>query len=177
EAGLRAALDPVRGLDHGAWVPLMLMYPDADIPVVQLSIQAHLGPGHHLQLGRALAPLRAENVLILASGSLTHNLGALRFYRGEGGEGEPDWVTDFAEWVHEAIAQSRVCDLISYRALAPHAVDNHPTDEHLLPLFVALGAGLHETASPAEHERRLAARRLHASSTFGVLRMDAYAFD
>jgi len=163
-AGLPVAVDPRRGLDHGAWVPLMLAWPEADIPVLQLSVQSHLGPGHHLELGRALSPLASDGVLVLGSGSLTHNLSQVR---AGSDHAEPEWVSAFAEWVHTALTERRTCDLLSWRNLAPHADRNHPTDEHLLPLFVALGAaGPHATAT-----------RLHASTTYGVLRMDAYAFD
>lgn len=161
QAGMPTAFDRARGLDHGAWVPLMLAYPEADIPVVQLSVQPQAGPAHHLAVGRALAPLVADGVQVLASGSFTHDLSSFREY--EGGE-EPTWVTDFAEWMDLALRDGRVADLVDYRRLAPNAARNHPTEEHLLPLFVALGAG----GAPAE--------RLHASTTYGVLRMDAYAF-
>lgn len=162
-AGLPVAVDHSRGLDHGAWVPLKLAWPQADIPVVQLSVQSHLGPGHHLELGRALAPLTEEGVLIIGSGSFTHDLSS---WRGQAGMAEPDWVTDFADWFDVALADGRTCDLLAYRRLAPNAARNHPTEEHLLPLFVALGAAGPE--APAHH--------LHASNTYGVLRMDAYAF-
>lgn len=163
-AGLACDIDPARGLDHGAWVPLMLMYREADIPVAQLSVQSHLGPAHHLELGRALAPLRAEDVLILGSGSFTHDLSSFAPGAGAGAADEPAWVSDFADWMDDAIADQRVSDLICYRRLAPHAARNHPTEEHLLPMFVAMGAGDGE------------ARRLHSSVTHRVLRMDAYAF-
>jgi 4,5-DOPA dioxygenase extradiol len=162
-AGLPVAIDRQRGLDHGAWVPLMLAWPQADIPVVQLSVQSHLGPGHHLELGRALAPLTQEGVLIAGSGSFTHDLSS---WRGQAGMTEPAWVTDFADWFDTALAEGRTCDLLAYRSLAPNATRNHPTEEHLLPLFVALGA-----AGP-----QAPAHRLHASNTYGVLRMDAYQF-
>lgn len=162
-AGLPVAVDTERGLDHGAWVPLMLAWPDADIPVVQLSVQSHLGPGHHLELGRALARLTNEGVLVIGSGSFTHDLSS---WRGQAGLAEPEWVTDFANWFDAALAEGRTCDLLAYRHLAPHAVRNHPTEEHLLPLFVALGAAGGEAP----------VHRLHASNTYGVLRMDAYAF-
>lgn len=163
-AGLRSGIDPVRGLDHGAWVPLLLMWPGHDIPVLQLSVQSRLGPGHHLQLGRALAALRRDNILVIGSGSFTHNLRALQ---GFGGAPEAEWVTLFADWMHGAIVTGRTCDLLSYRRLAPFATENHPTDEHLLPLFVALGA-----AGEGAH-----ATRIHQSTELGVLRMDAYRFD
>lgn len=162
-AGLPSVVDRSRGLDHGAWAPLMLAWPDADIPVVQLSVQSHLGPGHHLELGRALAPLAFDGVLIVGSGSFTHDLSS---WRGQARMAEPDWVTDFADWFAKALAQGRICDLLAYRTLAPHAARNHPTEEHLLPLFVALGGAGPDAA--VEH--------LHASHTYGVLRMDAFAF-
>jgi 4,5-DOPA dioxygenase extradiol len=164
-AGLDSEVDSRRGLDHGAWVPLRLMYPEADIPVAQVSVQSHLGPAHHRQLGRALAPLREEGVLIIGSGSFTHDLSEFRAYRDALNEPEPDWVRSFADWFVTALAERRVGDLLAYRRLAPNAVKNHPTEEHLLPLFVALGAG--EGHTP-EH--------LHASTTHGVLRMDVFAF-
>lgn len=164
-AGLRGHRDPARGLDHGAWIPLLLMWPEHDIPVLQLSVQSALGPGHHLQLGRALEALRRDNVLVIGSGSFTHNLRALQQDAHEGQE--PAWVTDFAAWMDAAIMAGRTCDLLSYRRLAPHAEDNHPTEEHLLPLFVALGAA----------GARARPTRMHSSTDLGVLRMDSYRFD
>jgi 4,5-DOPA dioxygenase extradiol len=164
QAGYRVATDTGRGIDHGAWVPLMLAYPDADIPVVQLSLQPHLGPAHHLKLGRALAPLSAEGILVMGSGSFTHNLRTMA--RGRLDAPEPEWSRAFSSWVHAALRDGRTGDLVRYRELAPGAVIAHPTDEHFLPLFVAMGAG----GEGAE------VRRLHASTTFGSLRMDAYAF-
>jgi len=164
DAGLAAAEDPGRGLDHGAWVPLRLMYPAADIPVAQVSIQTGLGPAHQLAVGRALAPLRDEGVLIVGSGSTTHNLAE---FRGQASDTAPaDWVTEFGEWTHAALSQGRIDDLLAYRTMAPHGVRNHPTEEHFLPLFTALGAG-----GPQAR-----AERVHASTTFGILVMDAYAF-
>lgn len=156
-----AAIEPRRGLDHGAWVPLMLAWPNADIPVAQLSIQTDRGPRYHLDLGRRLAPLREEGVLILGSGSFTHNLRELA-WRG-GVADEPLWVTRFSDWVDRALVEGRTDDLVDYRTRAPEAARTHPTEEHFLPLFVALGAGG-------------AAERLHSSTSMGALRMDAYAF-
>jgi 4,5-DOPA dioxygenase extradiol len=163
-AGLPAAIDGTRGLDHGVWVPLLLMYPDARIPVVPLSIQPDRGPEHHLKVGRALQSLRNEDILVLASGSFTHDL---RRFRGQPIDAEtPADVAAFADWFAAALAERRMADLLGYRGRAPHAKDNHPTDEHLLPLFVALGAAGSD----------FQAERLHASATYGFLRMDAFAF-
>ncbi|HEX3484482.1 MAG TPA: class III extradiol ring-cleavage dioxygenase [Micropepsaceae bacterium] len=163
-AGFATATDKTRGLDHGAWVPLMLMYPQADVPIVQLSIQSPLGPAHHFKLGRALAALRKEDVLVIGTGSFTHNLRALDRRQMDGLE--PAWSVAFSDWIHAALTEGRTADLLSYRTLAPHAVQAHPTDDHFLPLFAALGAG-GEGAKP---------ERLHKSATFGSLRMDDYAF-
>lgn len=161
QAGLDVAEDPARGLDHGAWVPLSYLFPEADVPVAQLSIQSHLGARHHLDLGRALAPLREEGVLILCSGNITHG-------RRAGGVSEPalDWVSAFSEWIYQALAEGRTEDLVNYRARAPYAEHNHPTEDHYLPLLIALGAG-------GEGAR---ASRLHASYTYRTISMDSYAF-
>lgn len=163
-AGFTGDIDSARGLDHGAWVPLSLIYPAADIPVLQLSVQPHLGPAHHLRLGRTLAPLRNEGVLILGSGSFTHDLSE---FRGHGpNDPAPQWVNDFADWFDAALAERRFADLLDYRRQAPFATKNHPSEEHILPLYVALGAAGQQPF----------AQRLHNSATYGVLRMDVYAF-
>jgi 4,5-DOPA dioxygenase extradiol len=164
EAGLPGTLDRRRGLDHGAWVPLLLAWPAHDIPVLQLSLQSHFGPQHHEQLGAAVAPLRSEGVLIIGSGSFTHDLSR---FRGQAVDApvQPD-VTAFADWMDTAIREHRHDDLLAYRKRAPHAEQNHPTDEHLLPLYVAIGAAGPDAR--AEH--------LHKSAQFSMLRMDAYAF-
>lgn len=163
KAGIAATLDPVRGLDHGAWVPLKLAFPAADIPVLQLSLQTHLGPAHHLRLGEALRPLAADGVLILGSGSLTHDLRSVSW---RGPNTEPEWVKSFGDWVNTALTEGRIGDLVNYRQRAPNAARNHPTEEHFLPLFVTLGAA----GKGARMER------LHTSVTFSVLRMDAFEF-
>ncbi len=163
-ADIDCKTDRNRGLDHGAWVPLLLIYPHADIPVLQLSIQPHLGPEHHLRLGRALAPLRQEGVLIIGSGSFTHDLSE---FRGHGpNDPAPDWVNQFADWMHTELTSGTTGELLDYRRRAPFATKNHPTEEHLLPLYAALGAAGEDAQ----------ARRLHASVTYSVLRMDVYAF-
>ncbi|HTW71866.1 MAG TPA: class III extradiol ring-cleavage dioxygenase [Acetobacteraceae bacterium] len=164
DVGLTADLDTTRGLDHGAWVPLSLMYPQRDIPVVQVSLQTERGPAHHLRLGKALAALPREDVLVIGSGTFTHNLGRLR--RGAPDAAPPPDIAAFADWMDAVLRQNRIEDLLAYRSKAPHAVTQHPTDEHLLPLFVALGAGGEDAG----------ATRLHASTRYGTLRMDAYAF-
>jgi len=163
QAGFAVRADDRRGLDHGAWVPLKLMYPEADIPATQLSVQPQLGAPHHYRVGQALRPLREEGILILASGSLTHNLRKLDW----SGQSTPGWVSDFSDWVADVSKSSDPDTLLRYREQAPAAVRNHPTEEHFLPFFVALGAGSQSTP----------ARRIHQSTTFGVLAMDAYRFD
>lgn len=164
-AGLAAELDERRGFDHGTWVPLLLMAPDATIPVVQLSVQPDAGPAHALAVGRALRPLRDDNVLLLASGAATHSLGD--YFTTPPGAGEPAWVSGFAQWLRDAVESGDSQALLDYRTRAPAATRNHPSEEHLLPLFVALGA-----ATPG-----IAGRRIHAATDNGVLRMDAYRFD
>lgn len=166
EAGTGGAVrrDPRRGLEHGAWVPLSLMYPEADIPVTQLSILRDGGPAAHLALGEAIRPLRDEGVLVLASGSATHNLYEFRGFDYD--SAPPGWVSEFGDWVAGAISGARTAELLDYRRLAPSAERNHPTEEHLLPLFTALGA-----ASPGT-----VGKRVHSSHTYGVLAMDVYAF-
>ena len=163
--GMKTDIDPGRGLDHGAWTSLYHMYPEADIPVTQLSIQSHLGPAHHVKLGEALRPLRDEGVLIMASGGATHNLRELSIRRGAK-VAEP-WTVEFNEWLAHALLARRTDDLVSYRTIAPQAVRNHPTDEHLIPVFVAVGAG--DPGGTTE--------RLHSSISSGVISMDAYRFD
>lgn len=139
EAGFTAAIDGSRGLDHGAWSPLLHMYPKADVPVVQLSVQPELGPRHHYELGRALAPLSAEGILLLGSGHMTHNLRDWMLHRHQS---EPaPYAREFQTWVHDRIDAGEHDALLDYRSQAPHAVRAHPTEEHFLPLFFALGAG------------------------------------
>lgn len=165
QAGIAVNLDDTRGLDHGAWIPLSLMYPQADIPVAQLSLQPEQSPAWHIALGCALRPLREQRVLILCSGSITHNLRAL--FRHPQGEPVPEWVSSFCDWMAGRIEDGNLVALGDYRNLAPHAVQNHPSDEHLLPLFVALGAA--DRLSDAAHLNRVV--------TYGALAMDVWLFD
>jgi 4,5-DOPA dioxygenase extradiol len=128
---------PSRGLDHGAWVPLKIMYPDADIPVLQMSLPTD-DPDRLLALGARLRGLRDEGVLIVGSGFLTHGLPFLREFRIDAAA--PGWSTDFDAWAADALARGAVDELASYRSLAPGLPYAHPTVEHYTPLFVTLGA-------------------------------------
>jgi len=163
-AGVATRLDEQRGLDHGGWVPLSLMYPDAEVPVVQLSIDSRKGAAHHFHMGELLRPLRDEGVLIVASGGATHNLS----YAIRASHDAPlaEWANTFREWLADAVENDRREDLAHYRALAPDAARNHPTEEHFLPLLCAMGAS--DSGEPR--------RRVHASDTYGALAMDAYLF-
>lgn len=160
----RVFLDPARGLDHGAWVPLMLGWPDADIPVVQLSISSAHPPEWHYRIGQGIAPLRERNVLIIGSGSLTHNLRAVFAEGRDHDAAVPEWAAEFADWVRERLAAGDTTAVLNAVEQAPSGKRNHPTMDHILPLFTAMGAG----GMPAE--------RLHHSYTYGVLAMDAYRF-
>jgi 4,5-DOPA dioxygenase extradiol len=163
-AGYIVKVSAQRGLDHGAWVPLMLMYPHADIPVLQVSVLRGASPAEHEKLGQALAALRDESVLVIGSGSLTHNL---HEFRGqELNAPVPAWVSDFSAWMKDALQESHYEALLDYRRQAPHAAKNHPTEEHLMPLFVAMGAA----------GREAKATQLHSSYEYGILAMDVYAF-
>lgn len=160
--GLPIEPDPQHGLDHGAWIPLSLMYPQADIPVVQLSLQTDASPESHFQAGQALRELRKQGVLIVASGGATHNLRALT----PPDQPSPDWVLAFDAWVEEQVLAGNESALFQFYELAPFARQNHPSPEHFYPLFVALGAG--ESAQ---------GRVLHHSFELGALSMAAYAFN
>lgn len=160
--GLQAVGNDHNGLDHGAWVPLMHMYPEADIPVIQLTQPAIPSPLALLELGRALAPLREQGILIIGSGSITHNL--YEFRRTD--KGEP-YAQEFADWIWQRIDDGDLDTLLDYRAKAPSAERAHPTDEHLLPLYFALGAAGEDWRS---------ATRLDGGVTDGVLSMDSFVF-
>lgn len=161
DTGMAVELHPDRGLDHGAWVPLSAMYPDANVPVVQLSLMRKAGPAAHLALGRALAPLREAGVLILASGAVTHNFDWID-WRDEAAS--LPQARAFADWVGSRLAARDVPVLLDYR-LADHGIDAHPSEEHFLPLFVALGAAGDDV--PARHQ---------PSFAYGGLAMDTYVW-
>jgi len=162
DAGIAAGIDGMRGLDHGAWAPLLYVYPDADVPVVQVSVQPALGPRHHLALGEALRPLLAEDVLIVGSGHMTHNL---RDWMRGSGTPQP-YAREFSDWVQQRIIEKDFAALVDYRSMNPNGIRAHPTDEHFLPLFVALGAA-QQAAKP---------ERIYDAIDSGVLSMDSYVF-
>jgi 4,5-DOPA dioxygenase extradiol len=161
-AGWKSRLDPHRGLDHGAWVPLLYLAPEADIPIVQVSMPARLDTHQAWKLGQALKPLRDMNVLIVASGSLTHNLYEFRGATREGA----GYVKEFAAWTARTLQAGDTDQLLDYKAHAPSAERAHPTDEHFLPLLIALGA------AGEDYETRV----LEGGVTYGVLAMDSYLF-
>ncbi len=162
DAGFECDLAPGRGLDHGAWEPLMLMYPAADVPVAQLSLQAGAGTAGHLALGRALAPLREEAVLVLASGTATHNLDHWRADPGA----TPEWAVAFDDWLAAAVSAGDAAAIVNYRSEAPGAALAHPSEEHYLPLAVAMGAG------GAGGQGAV----LHRGFSYGSLSMAIFAF-
>ena len=163
--GVQAALVTDRGFDHGTWVPLKLMFPQADIPVFQLSVQPNAGPAHHLAVGKALSELAGQRILIVGSGALTHNLH--EFFAGGYGlhDPAPEWVRDFGDWMNARIEAGDTGALVDYRKASATGARNHPTEEHLLPLFTVLGAAGNAPG-----------RRLHSSAQYGVLMMDVYGF-
>jgi 4,5-DOPA dioxygenase extradiol len=160
-ASIPASVDPRRGLDHGAWSPLLHMYPEADVPVVELSVQPGRSPRQHIEVGRALSALADEGILVIGSGHMTHNL--REFFSGNGGS--PAYVEQFRAWVRERLEKHELDALADYRTRAPGAQRAHPSEEHFLPLFVALGAA--GDYSGAERVLDL---------VDGPLAMDAYVF-
>ncbi len=160
--GIVCETSPTRGYDHGVWVPLSLVYPKADIPVMQISLTRHQSPSFHLELGRALAPLRKEGVLIVGSGASVHNLRGLRPESSK----PPDWALAFEAWLETALDTNDLKALLSFPRRPDSARLAHPTPEHLMPLFVSLGAGLDD----------FACTQLHKSFSYGSIGMTSYAF-
>ena len=163
-AGIDAGIDHQRGFDHGTWVPLLKMYPNADIPIVQLSVQTAMSAKHHLDVGRALAPLADEGVLIVGSGHLTHNL---RDWMQSANVATPlAYATKFQEWVYQRLIVQDEDALCRYRQLSPDAARAHPSEEHFLPLLVAVGAA----------KKGVGVARLYAGFEGAALAMDVYRF-
>ena len=160
-ADVPAQGDAQRPFDHGAWVPLMHLFPEADLPVVQVALPVGAGPAEVYAMGAALRDLRSQGVLVMGSGSMTHNLA--EFF---GGEREPaPYVLEFSRWIESALERGDLKALLNYRSQAPHAERAHPTDDHFLPLFFALGAAGDD----------LHANYLSREVMYSMLAMDAFA--
>ncbi|HPE72797.1 MAG TPA: class III extradiol ring-cleavage dioxygenase [Candidatus Competibacter sp.] len=164
EAGFPARMDPERGIDHGVWVPLLRMYPDASVPTIPLSVMPRESAATHFRYGQALARALPDDVLLLGSGGSVHNLGDLDW--GSAG-GATDWAKAFADWLEEKLADGDIDALLDWERAAPNARHAHPTSEHLMPLFVALGAA----------GKQFRSTPLHGDFEFGSLAMQAFAFD
>jgi 4,5-DOPA dioxygenase extradiol len=165
-AGLPVRVDAQRGLDHGAWVPLRHLFPRADVPIVPLSIQHHGGPDHAFRVGQALALLAKQGWLIVATGNITHNL--RDWQKAEMGLAiDSRYVQRFSDWIHGRLISGDTAALLDYRQRQSDALRAHPRDEHVLPLFTALGA-----AGSGAH-----ARAIHRGITDHVIAMDGYAFE
>ncbi|MGA8146159.1 MAG: class III extradiol ring-cleavage dioxygenase [Gallionellaceae bacterium] len=162
-AGLEADSNPSRGLDHGAWVPLSAMYPQANVPVTQLSLVRDADPATHFELGRALAPLRDEGVLIVGSGAITHNFAWLD-WRANAEKAPFPQAEVFSNWVADRLAAQDISALLAYRS-APYGAESHPSEEHFLPFFVALGAATDDIP-----------QRYRPHFSYGALSMDAYVW-
>ena len=166
--GMEVAKLDHRGFDHGTWVPLSLVWPDADIPIVQVSIDPDESPEYHFKLGRALSTLPGRNIAVVGTGNITHNLPAL-FNKGSDPELDANikkYVDEFLNWFDSELESGNPDKLLNYRNNAPFASENHPTDEHLLPIFVAMGAA----------GDGYGAQKIHASYEFDFLAMDAWEF-
>jgi len=162
-----AGWDPVStegwGLDHGAWIPLMYLYPEADVPVFQISLPAGLSTARAFEYGQAISALRQEGVLIIGSGSLTHNLGE---FRGQAHDAPMQaYVKTFVEWVRQVVETGDAEQLIRTFDLAPSAHHAHPTDEHYLPLLIAMGDAQGQSG-----------QCLDGGVTHGILSMDGFVF-
>lgn len=163
DTGFAATTDATLPLDHGAWVPLLRMFPQADIPVVELSISPQHDAAWHYALGSALAPLRADNVLMIGSGGFVHNLGTLDW--STAAHGPAPWALEFATWLAARVRAGDTVAATRWLTHAPQAQRAHPTPEHLLPLFVAWGAAAG------------AGMLLHEDWEFATLALHAFRFD
>ena len=162
EMNFSATINPKRGLDHGAWIPLKLIYPNADIPIIQISLQPLEDAIYQYKIGRIISHLKEKNILIIGSGSLTHNL-AMAFQNKE--KPTPIWVEKFIEAIYKTLQNQDIGSIINWYNLE-YAQENHPSPEHFIPLLIALGAVGGE----------FRAERLHHSYDYSVLAMDCYVF-
>lgn len=164
--GFVARLNKQRGLDHGAWIPLREMYPQSDIPIVQMSLQPQRDPDYHYRLGRALASLSTQNILVIGSGAITHNLRDwMQAMRGD--NSALNYVPEFQQWIYSMLIERNLKALLDYRSVSLHGRRAHPSEEHLLPLFVALGVAGIDARITREYD----------SIANGVLGMDVYRFE
>ncbi|QMV45059.1 DODA-type extradiol aromatic ring-opening family dioxygenase [Cohnella cholangitidis] len=158
-----SAIDVERGLDHGAWAILKLMYPDADIPVIALSVNRYLTNEQQYRIGAALAELREKDILVIGSGGTVHNLRRVN-WRAEEAE---EWAETFDGWLEDKLLAWDTQALFEYRSAAPHAVEAVPTNEHFIPLLLAMGAG----------DRNRQAKLLHRSYQYGTLSLSCWQFN
>jgi len=163
QAGLTPKLNRRQSWDHGVWIPLRLMYPAADIPIVQVSINSRLGASHHYIYGKLLASLRAENIMIMGSGGISHNLGEV--FSPLPTPNRSNMVKEFTAWVEDKLMTNDVDGLLDYMEEAPHVMFNHPTQEHFLPLIAVLGSCDTDTVE-----------KIHSDIEYDVLALDAYLF-
>jgi 4,5-DOPA dioxygenase extradiol len=161
--GIQSGLDEVRGLDHGAWAVLKLIYPDADIPVVALSVNRNLTNEQQYQIGEALSELREQDVLIIGSGGTVHNLRRLNWEQ----EGIDDWAEKFDNWLQNKLETWDVDALFNYKELAPYAQEAVPTNEHFIPLLLVMGTG----------DKNRQAKMLHRSYQYGNLSLSCWQFN
>lgn len=161
----QVATDPTRGLDHGAWSPLRQMFPKAEVPIIPVSIQSHAGTANAMAMGEALEELTHQGFLVIGSGNITHNLGDFRLASMQGGH-TPAYVEAFANWVETQMIGKHWQQLIDYRQLSPEGVRSHPSEDHFLPLFVAIGAA----------GKNATAEAFFRGISNNVIAMDGYAF-
>ncbi|OCT10718.1 dioxygenase [Paenibacillus pectinilyticus] len=161
--GIQSVLNEGRGLDHGAWAVLKLLYPEADIPVVALSVNRHLSNEQQYQIGKALGELREKDVLIIGSGGTVHNLRRLNWQS----EGNDDWAEQFDNWLQNKLESWDTEALFQYHELAPNAQTAVPTSEHFIPLFLAMGSG----------DSNRQAKLLHRSYQYGNLSLSCWQFN
>ncbi|WP_235363915.1 MULTISPECIES: DODA-type extradiol aromatic ring-opening family dioxygenase [Shewanella] len=169
-AGVDAELDDQLGWDHGLWTPLCRLYPEADIPLVLVSIDSRRGASYHYRLGQAIKSLRAEGILVLGSGGISHNLGEL--FRRPGDPQKVEKMQSFVNWIADKLSQGDLPALLDVERQAPHARFNHPSIEHLMPFYVALGAGQGEGINEAGKTPL----RLHQSVELQILALDTYTW-
>lgn len=163
QQGIKPILDSEQGWDHGVWIPLKLLFPEADIPVVEISINSRLGAAANYRYGQIVSTLREQGVLIIGSGGISHNLSEV--FNPNPSADKTKRVLTFTNWVKNKLSTGNIQSLLNYLNEAPHVLFNHPSQEHFLPLFAALGS-----SDPS------AVKRIHKDIEYGVLAMDAYQF-